>query len=299
MATDMRLSLDFVDHPKVRKLIRKVGFEGFYSLIKLFSMAGKLYQKGILKGCDDLDIEDFCSWTGNEGDFVKALLSVKLLDKTPEGYAIHDWDKHQPWIYHADVRSEQARKAIEARWEKRKNSKTSTKNTDSIRNEYEQNNDTYTNSNTPLPSPSPIPSPIPKERERPSPFLKPKEFCGTHKNVLLNKDEYTTLCSKFGKDNTRTYINKISEHMQINGREYANHFAAVQKWLREDFESGKVTIPKPPIPTKCDKCGGQLDEGVCHSCNRRVYGEGGTYKFEDIPDPKEIQRLAEKMRSFA
>lgn len=37
---DMRLDLNFVDHPKVKRLIRVAGHEGFYGLIRLFSMAG-------------------------------------------------------------------------------------------------------------------------------------------------------------------------------------------------------------------------------------------------------------------
>ena len=42
MANDMRLDLNFVDHPKVKRLIRVAGHEGFYGLIRLFSMAGKM-----------------------------------------------------------------------------------------------------------------------------------------------------------------------------------------------------------------------------------------------------------------
>ena len=120
MATsDMRLSLDFVDHPKVRKLIRKAGFEGFFSLIKLFSMAGKIYQKGVLKNLESEDIEDLCEWHGEGGKFVESLINVRLLDLDDNGYTIHDWDVHQPWLSHADARSEQARKAVRRRWDKK------------------------------------------------------------------------------------------------------------------------------------------------------------------------------------
>jgi hypothetical protein len=135
----------------------------------------------------------------------------------------------------------------------------------------------------------------------PSPFSKQREACGTHKNILLSKDEYTSLCNRFGKDNTRAYINKVSTYMQTKGKTYADHYATVQQWLEDDIAKGQIRLPsaEPVMPTKCDKCGKTLVDGKCVSCNRRVYGEGGSYQFEDIPDPTEIQRFAEKMRSFA
>jgi uncharacterized protein YdaU (DUF1376 family) len=135
----------------------------------------------------------------------------------------------------------------------------------------------------------------------PSPFSKQREACGTHKNILLSKEEYTALCNRFGKDNTRAYINKVSTYMQSKGKTYADHYATVQQWLEDDIAKGQIRLPsaEPVMPTKCDKCGKPLVDGKCVSCNRRVYGEGGSYHFEDIPDPTEIQRFAEKMRSFA
>jgi len=38
---DMRLSLNFDDHPKVRKITRRCGYKAFYGMIKLYSIAGK------------------------------------------------------------------------------------------------------------------------------------------------------------------------------------------------------------------------------------------------------------------
>lgn len=147
MATsDMRLSLDFVDHPKVRKLIRKAGFEGFFSLIKLFSMAGKIYQKGVLKDLESEDIEDLCEWHGEGGKFVDSMVDVGFLEKSSRGYEIHDWEQHQPWIFHCEVRSEQAKNAARARWD-----------AVSMQSACVE----HTNSNAPSPSPTPIPTPIP------------------------------------------------------------------------------------------------------------------------------------------
>jgi len=143
---DMRLSLDFVDHPKVRKLIRKAGYEAFFSLIKLFSMAGKIYQKGILKNLEAGDIEDLCEWHGEGGKLIESMVDVGLLEKTEKWYEIHDWNQHQPWIYYSEVRSEQAKNAARTRWD-----------AVSMPNACGE----HTISNAPSPIPTPIPSPIP------------------------------------------------------------------------------------------------------------------------------------------
>lgn len=156
MATsDMRLSLDFVDHPKVRKLIRKAGYEGFFSLIKLFSMAGKIYQKGVLKDLESEDIEALCEWRGEGGKFVDSMVDVGFLEKSARGYEIHDWEQHQPWIFHCEVRSEQAKNAARARWD-------AVSMPDACAE--------HANSNAPSPIPTPIPTPnpipIPKNKKQ-------------------------------------------------------------------------------------------------------------------------------------
>lgn len=185
----MRLDVNFVDHVKVKRLIREAGYESFYGLVRLFSVATKMYCKGIFKDCTELDIEDFADWRGEEGKLIETLVKVGFLDKTDQGYEIHEWKEHQPWVYHADARSEQAKKAVETRWAK-KNKKQQSKpsDTDSIRSVYAENTD----SNTPLPSPSPIPSPIhspkPKKDKR-KVFSKPTllevgEYCKERKNNI-------------------------------------------------------------------------------------------------------------------
>lgn len=146
MANDMRLSLDFVDHPKVRKLVRRVGYEGFFSLMKLFSMAGKIYPKGVLKDLEIEDIEDLCEWSECDGKFVESLLEVGFLKKEGGAYAIHDWKEHQPWIYHADARSERAKNAAARRW-------------DAGRIQVASKSHTTSNAPSPIPTPSPTPNP--------------------------------------------------------------------------------------------------------------------------------------------
>jgi hypothetical protein len=159
---DMRLSLNFVDHPKVRKIIRRCGYEAFYGLIKLYSIAGRMYTDGLLKGFDLEDIEDLADWHGETGSFGSTLVDVGLIDETEEGFYLHDWEEHQPWIIGSEERSEKAKKAAEARWNKGENSQNDAQNADSMQdacNEHASGN--AVSMLNPCPS-APSPSPTPK-----------------------------------------------------------------------------------------------------------------------------------------
>jgi hypothetical protein len=117
---DIRINVDFVDHPKTRRLIRQAGHEAFYCLIRLFSTSAKIYQKGVLKNLSAVDVEDICGWHGKSGKFFTALTDPDMgfLEQVDGQWQIHDWKEHQPWIYAAEERSEIAKKNISKRWNK-------------------------------------------------------------------------------------------------------------------------------------------------------------------------------------
>lgn len=215
---DMRIDVDFVDHPKTKRLIRMTGYEGFYCLMKLFSIAAKIYKRGELKNCDAVDIEDLTGWTGEQGKLVEAMLDTKIgfLEKKGNLYIIHDWDINQPWIYHSEERSEKAKKSVSARWEKNKSNTINNSNVNDsdayrIKNVYE----TYQDSNTPSPSPIPIPipSPIPSPSLRNpltplaggnGPAKKQKQYItDTEASVIINNSttgDYASMLKTFVKN---------------------------------------------------------------------------------------------------
>ena len=122
--------------------------------------------------------------------------------------------------------------------------------------------------------------------------------CGTHRNVFLTSQEYSSLSQTYGKDNVNTYINKLSAHMKIHGKSYLDHSAVLLKWLDEDGKTKPTTAREPPqAPTKCDRCGKPLVNGVCEPCGRRLYSQGGVHSFEDIADPSEMAEAIGKLRS--
>ena len=116
MNIDIRLSLEFFDHPKVGKLERRLGLEAVVCLLKLWGWAAKNRPNGKLEGLDVEDVEFVARWKGSEGEFVATLLALRLLDEVDGGFAVHDWEEHQAYASKSEERSSKARKAAEARW---------------------------------------------------------------------------------------------------------------------------------------------------------------------------------------
>ena len=109
MNTDFRLSIDFWQHPKTKKLARRAGLEGVRSLQILWAWAACNRPSGSLTGMDNEDIELAADWNGEAGAFVKALDELRWLDSTENGYALHDWQEHNPWAADAEARGDKAR----------------------------------------------------------------------------------------------------------------------------------------------------------------------------------------------
>jgi hypothetical protein len=115
---DIRVSTGYPDHPKTRKLLRRLGAEGVKAHIFLLCRIGNLRPKGSLEGFDPEDIEDTAQWDGEAGKFVQVLEEIGLLDKEGDVYTIHDWDGWQPWAVGAEERKKKARAAAKARWDR-------------------------------------------------------------------------------------------------------------------------------------------------------------------------------------
>jgi hypothetical protein len=149
---DIRIMVGLFRNLKVINLKKRLGGDGVCSLVQLWCYAAEQMPKGILGVLPPEVIEYFSGWTGSKGEFVKVLLELRLLEKQGDVFLIHDWEENQPWAYHSDARSDQAKAAIAKRWKKH-----TRRNTGRI-------TDGNTDSNTPSPIPLPIPLPIPKEQ---------------------------------------------------------------------------------------------------------------------------------------
>ena len=109
MNEDIRISTDFPNHRKTQKLYRKLGAEGCFSLVKLWATAANRRPDGDLSGYDSEDIEIDSGWPGNQGEFFKAILEIGFIDKTDDGYILHNWELRQPWAIGDITRSEKGR----------------------------------------------------------------------------------------------------------------------------------------------------------------------------------------------
>lgn len=109
MTTDARLSVERARHPKTKKLIRRLGFEGAWGLVCLFLWTASNRPDGDLSGMTHEDVELAIYWLGEPGHLVAALLGIGFLDSTETGLKVHEWQEHNPWAFGQGLRSAKAR----------------------------------------------------------------------------------------------------------------------------------------------------------------------------------------------
>lgn len=96
LGKNIRLSLDFFNHPKTLKLERRLGAKAVTSLLTLWCWAKVYRPDGDLSGLDDEDIEWAAKWNKTKkGELIPVLLDLRWLDKTESGYVMHEWQGHQ------------------------------------------------------------------------------------------------------------------------------------------------------------------------------------------------------------
>lgn len=137
MNTDIRIALGLADHPKTVKLTRKIGESAFRCLIRLWCFAAQNKPSGVLIGMDEMDIAIASGWTGDESEWVLALLSVGFIDREGDVLSLHDWEENNPWAAGAESRSGKAKKAAEARYAKQKSEQSNA--SEKVEQCYEQN----------------------------------------------------------------------------------------------------------------------------------------------------------------
>lgn len=103
---DLRLAWGWCDHVKTLKLIRLIGFEGPYRLLRLWRYAAEnAPSTGRFPSVDDL--ETAAGWLGAPGAFQQALLACGWLDA--DGLTLHDWVEEQPYVAKRQERLEKSR----------------------------------------------------------------------------------------------------------------------------------------------------------------------------------------------
>ncbi len=109
MNQDIRLKVNFWEHPKTVKLERRLGLAGVKALLVLWMWTAKNKPNGNFLGLDVEDIEIAAGWTGETGALVSCLVGLRFLDQDEDQYFLHNWEKHNPWAFEAETRSNKAR----------------------------------------------------------------------------------------------------------------------------------------------------------------------------------------------
>jgi len=156
---DFRVACNFFSNLKVRKLKRRFGFQGVYSLLRLWGMTATNYPSGEYKNPDFDLIAEVIEYPESIQDFFDFLLEENFIEKTKTGFKIHEWEVHNGYASTAEKRSESARKANAVRWGKDSDSKS-----DSESDRSQPRDPPYPN---PKPSPKPNPNPNPKKKTCP------------------------------------------------------------------------------------------------------------------------------------
>lgn len=113
---DVRVNCALFEHPKLKKLRRRLGYEGCFRLIHLFAYARQNNPDGSFVGMSDEDIELAVNWAEDRpGEFIAALLDVRFMEGEPGARCIHDWAEHNPFSVDAPLRSIRSAWAVTVR----------------------------------------------------------------------------------------------------------------------------------------------------------------------------------------
>ena len=72
-----------------------------------------------------------------------------------------------------------------------------------------------------------------------------KRKYGEFQNVLLTDEEYQKLKDKFGTEEAKSLIEKLSSYLASRGKRYKSHYATILNWQRREKE-GKVGKTRNP-----------------------------------------------------
>jgi uncharacterized phage protein (TIGR02220 family) len=187
MNTDIRLSVDFWDHPKTVKLERRLGLEAVKSLQILWLWAAVNRPDGVLSGMDTEDVEIAAKWAGDDGVFAAALLALRWMSEEAGTYVLYAWKERNAWAAQSDSRSDKARLSRMAKTHpqiyqsliERGVKGVSKDDYESLTTKQRTVNDSLTNvqgepnaSLTPAPAPAPSPAPTHKEGGEAPPYNK-------------------------------------------------------------------------------------------------------------------------------
>ncbi|WP_461209943.1 hypothetical protein [Desulfocurvus sp. DL9XJH121] len=280
---DIRIALSFAGHRKRRKLARLLGRGPGATdyLLDLWLATAANHPDGVLVGMSAGDVADEAGWPGEPQAFVDALKAAGFLDEAGGVYALHDWGEHQGWVVNAGRRSQAAKKAAAARWERPgpgpeagqdapENdalgmAKASVEDADGMRGACEgqcgahaKGNADSETGNAPLPSPSPTLVPV-------STASKP------------GQGKYSASAAP---DAGRVYLTRKKKKLQGKRLEWFERFWAAFAWKKGKAEAADAWLE---IPELTDALCSRIVAAAALEARRRVelLDKGGTPKWAE------------------
>lgn len=247
---DIRLSLEFFDHPKTEKLRRRLGLEGVISLLKLWIWAAKNRPEGNLSNMDIEDIEIAAEWTGKQGALHNALITLRWLDSDKDdAYRLHDWLDHNEWVADSVMRGDRARFSRMASTYPALYAKLLGEGRTSItRDEYltltkltpvneASTNDNGASTPSPSPAPSPVPAPVPVPVPSSTGDLSEKQKAAMMDSIIQRARMCLALMPKFANEPPKaedlSWIVSLYQNVQYKGVNIYNEFVNALKWVNK------------------------------------------------------------------
>lgn len=119
MAEDFRISTSWRTNRKRKRLMRDLGPAAVIALEDLWSYAAAERTDGDLCGLSAQDIADEVDYIEDAQALVSVLIELRLLDKTDDGYRLHNWSRRQGWVAGESARAASGRASVHKRWHRK------------------------------------------------------------------------------------------------------------------------------------------------------------------------------------
>lgn len=165
---DIRVDAGFPDHPKTKKLIRRLGAAGGWYLITLWCRVRAQKPDGNLTGWTDEDIAIAADWPGETKAFMDALIESRWVEGEPGSREMRSWVEHQSYSIEQSARQEKSSHAAKVRWERVKRDKdlTMPKHAQALPVALPNGENSHAQDAQARPGNAPIPIPIPNPEEK-------------------------------------------------------------------------------------------------------------------------------------
>lgn len=241
----INVDLNFFSHRKAIRLSGQLGDQAITCLLRLWCYVGQHDPEfGSLGDMLDYEIEHVSNWRGDQGVFVRALISIGLLDIIDGKAFVHGWTEH---ARHLIVYRNRAKRAAVVKWESHKNngaSSNASSNASSMlqADSLVEKSIAYASSNA-------------SSNAKDALSIVPIQYNTIHSNTIKNKkprkipwpndltltDELKSIAKERGFD-PGVEFERAKDHCLANGKQYANYHAFLRNWFRNEQFPKKKTM---------------------------------------------------------